>query len=548
MNASRFARCGLRLFLSFCGASLLLLLAVLAVYGAGSRGAWSTTDFQLLNLSLDAQPFTAHFFSPTGSEVYSITGILPPGGTACYQPEDELPPGFSGTLYVDAPEGLLAMGIVHLDQMMEDDGNEVFTALWDEDLAQTAYTPIDPCTILRIHNASASNWANVTVHVLRPDGNVARQVPASVPPEGLVAIWPAVDPGIPANFMGAAVVQADRLIEVTVSDVCGGLAAYVAPSQGDASLVAPRVPPTHLGLITTTISLQNTLPVSVAGQISFSSGQTTDFLLLPRGSTVVSSPFTNTTGSAIISADGPVVAVVSSVNSQSTVPGSYAYPAFSPNQATRAVALPVLFSGYGGWDTGDAIWVRNVSGMTATVRLRLIGAVTNELFWLEETVGPGETWQVTMPPMEAERAAAIILADRPIVALAGATAPSTGQTEGAIRDGDIRYRGSNFIFDCEFVNGVDFSRSAAMPWLGQSVFFTATVLSGSEPISYSWELGDETQATGPLVSHTYLQAGWFTVTMTATNCLGFGEGEAARVLFVRSDARYLPLLSRAWRP
>lgn len=543
MNANRFARCGLRLFLSFCGASLLLLLAVLAVYGAGSRGAWSTTDFQLLNLSPYPQSFTAHFFSPAGSEVYSMTGILPPGETAYYLPEDELPPGFTGTLYVDAPEGLLAMGIVHLDQMLGDDGNEVFTALWDEDLAQTAYTPIDPCTILRIHNASASNEASVTVHVLRPDGSVAREVPALVPPEGLVAIWPAVDPGIPLNFVGAAVVQADQPVEVTTLNVCGGLAAYVAPSHGDTLLVAPRVPPLHLGLITTTISLQNTLPISVAGQISFSSGQTTDFLLLPHGSTVVSSPFTNTTGSAIISADGPVVAVVSSVNGQSTGPGVYAYPAFSHNEATRAVALPVLFSGYGGWDTGDAIWVRNVSGMTATVRLRLIGALTDELFWLEETVGPGKTWQVTLPPMEAERAAAIILADQPIVALAGATASFTEQ-----RDGDIRYRGSNFIFDCESVSGVAFSRSAAMPWLGQSVFFTATVLSGSEPISYSWDLGDETQATGPLVSHTYLQAGWFTVTMTATNCLGFGEGEAAHSLFVRSDARYLPLLSRDWRP
>jgi chitodextrinase len=42
----------------------------------------------------------------------------------------------------------------------------------------------------------------------------------------------------------------------------------------------------------------------------------------------------------------------------------------------------------------------------------------------------------------------------------------------------------------------------------------------SIPITYTWDLGDGTRATGEVISHTYDQAGLYTITLTATNRCG----------------------------
>lgn len=544
MNSQKRVHRWMRLLLSLCGAAVLLLISVLAVQGAGSRGAWSTTDFQMLNLSPHPQTVTAHFFDPSGAEVFTETHTLLPGASLTSQAESHLPPGFIGTLYLDAP-GEVAMGIVHLDRMLENDGNEVFPAVWDEELRNSAYTPVDPCTLMRIHNLGASNVTTVQVSLRWPDGSFAGVLSRLILPHGLVTIWPATEPGVPVAFVGAAVIQANQKIEVTVLNVCNGLAAYVAPSAGGMALFAPRIAPSVPGQITTTIAIQNTSGTwGAVGEIAFSSGQTTTFSLGPNGSMVISSPYTDTTGSAVIVSAQPLVAVVRSSSTASIHPiqGSYAYAAFAYGEVSRAVALPVLFSGYQGWETHDDIWVRNMGPTTATVRIRFVGSGTNEVLWEREMVGPGQTWQVMLPPMAADRAAAIVLADQPIVALAGATMENA---KSLVRDSYIRYRGSNFTFDCQFVAGLDLSWSPPIPSLGQTTTFTATVLGGDEPISYTWNLGDGALAGGRIITHTYTQTGWQTVTLTARNCLEFGQQTMARRLFVRSDALYLPLTLRA---
>ena len=55
--------------------------------------------------------------------------------------------------------------------------------------------------------------------------------------------------------------------------------------------------------------------------------------------------------------------------------------------------------------------------------------------------------------------------------------------------------------------------------LGQATTFTATVSSGSE-VSYSWNFGDQTSGSGPVVTHTYAAAGNYTAVVTASNALG----------------------------
>ena len=55
--------------------------------------------------------------------------------------------------------------------------------------------------------------------------------------------------------------------------------------------------------------------------------------------------------------------------------------------------------------------------------------------------------------------------------------------------------------------------------VNSSVAFSATVGAGDN-VSYTWDFGDDTTATGPAVSHSYSAGGSYTVTLTASNSQG----------------------------
>ncbi len=70
---------------------------------------------------------------------------------------------------------------------------------------------------------------------------------------------------------------------------------------------------------------------------------------------------------------------------------------------------------------------------------------------------------------------------------------------------------------CEPVADADFDWTPPVPIAGEGVTFTGTA-TGTEPITFTWDLGDGNGATGQVVSHTYAAADTYTVVMTATNC------------------------------
>lgn len=55
---------------------------------------------------------------------------------------------------------------------------------------------------------------------------------------------------------------------------------------------------------------------------------------------------------------------------------------------------------------------------------------------------------------------------------------------------------------------------------GQSVGFTAETVGGQAPLSYAWDLGDGSTATGTSVTHTYADPGRYDATVTVTDDLG----------------------------
>ena len=75
---------------------------------------------------------------------------------------------------------------------------------------------------------------------------------------------------------------------------------------------------------------------------------------------------------------------------------------------------------------------------------------------------------------------------------------------------------------------VSFGFSPSNPQPGQSVTFTDT--SSGPPTSWAWNFGDRTTSTVRNPSHTYIGAGVFNVTLTATN--GAGSGNASQPITV----------------
>ena len=101
---------------------------------------------------------------------------------------------------------------------------------------------------------------------------------------------------------------------------------------------------------------------------------------------------------------------------------------------------------------------------------------------------------------------------------------------------------SQTVAVCDSVHRVEFSMVAGTVRVNQVVTFTASA-QGTMPLVYSWDFGDGQVGTGPIVTHTYTQAGQFPVTLTVTNC-GDARARVTRPIVVEIYKFYLPLVSK----
>jgi PKD repeat protein len=99
---------------------------------------------------------------------------------------------------------------------------------------------------------------------------------------------------------------------------------------------------------------------------------------------------------------------------------------------------------------------------------------------------------------------------------------------------------------CEEATGADFTWTPTTPLVGQMVDFSGSIAAGTPPFTWSWDFGDGGTATGQNVSHTYVETGCYTATLTVANTCG--EATWSEEICVTSPYYYyyLPIILRAY--
>jgi PKD repeat protein len=104
---------------------------------------------------------------------------------------------------------------------------------------------------------------------------------------------------------------------------------------------------------------------------------------------------------------------------------------------------------------------------------------------------------------------------------------------------------------CEPPAGADFSWSPIAPTVGETVTFTGTVASGTEPLSYEWAFGDGNFGSGQTVTHAYAEAGSYEVVLTVTNACGISTATHSIVVQPVGPTYfyiYLPIVFKGHQP
>jgi len=138
-----------------------------------------------------------------------------------------------------------------------------------------------------------------------------------------------------------------------------------------------------------------------------------------------------------------------------------------------------------------------------------------------------------------------------IAALGWTFAGWSGDLSGTANPTSITMNGNKvvtatFVQSCIPVSGVDFDWSPVQPFGGEVVTFQASVLAGTAPFTYSWNIAG-TSKSGSSVTHTFpllttVQS--YRVTLTVFNACTPNGVAQEKSITVRPRTIYLPLVMR----
>jgi subtilisin family serine protease len=96
---------------------------------------------------------------------------------------------------------------------------------------------------------------------------------------------------------------------------------------------------------------------------------------------------------------------------------------------------------------------------------------------------------------------------------------------------------------CEPVSITDISSTPTDPQVNEVITFTATA-TGTLPISYAWDFGDGSTAEGEVVTHSFIMAGMYIVSLSAENACHIDQASIDVMVGGINERTLLPLVYR----
>ncbi|NLF12416.1 MAG: hypothetical protein GX597_11575 [Anaerolineaceae bacterium] len=363
--------------------SILLIVALLSamfVLPAAAQSITWTSGFQVQNLSGTDASIFIYYYNQDGTEaIPPVSDTIPAMGSKTYFPIHAAD-GFNGSVVVESTEPVVAIANTLGNSPQYMASTESFDA---------GATSVNLPLIMR-GNAGYYTWFNVQ-NAGTTDATVTVEY---IPAEGSAYTEPAVviKPGashtfnqrdidaLGAKFVGSAIVSSDVPVVATVMQVgetFQNMMGYNGFTGGSTTVSMPLIMANNSGFYTG-FQVQNV--GSQAATVTVDYGANIGGSFDPTNETATLNPGESTTflqnagqfatpkyvGSATISSDQPVVAIVNQVMMSGVVLGT-AYNGFDPGAATNSVSAPLIMANNNGFYTG--IQVMNVGGAPVSITL-----------------------------------------------------------------------------------------------------------------------------------------------------------------------------------
>ena len=364
--------------------SILLAMAVLAslmlVPAVSAQGITYTSGFQVQNLESTTASITIAYYNQDGTKPISdVTGTIAGMGSVNYFPI-AAPDGFNGSVVVSSDKKIVAIANTLGNSSQYAASTEGFDAGATEvKLPLIMRGNAGYYTWFNVQNVGASP-ASVTVHyVPGSSGTDYTAAAVTIQPNAAATFSQRDLTALGSKFVGSAVVSSNQPIVATVMQVgeaSKNMMGYNGFTAGATKVSLPLIAAKN-GPYFTGYQVQNV--GSGTATVSVAYGPNTGGSLAPAGESFSLAPNQSQTfiqsggkwsdkyiGSATITSDQPVVAVVNQITSYGIAMGT-AYNGFDANAATNKVSAPLVVANNAGYFTG--IQVMNVGTAAATVTL-----------------------------------------------------------------------------------------------------------------------------------------------------------------------------------
>ncbi|HZT05657.1 MAG TPA: S8 family peptidase [Chloroflexota bacterium] len=373
---------------------------------------WSTS-FTVQNTSGKSVNLTIELFDMDGKLVLSFPSSIGANGSATYQPAQlaGLPSGFNGSaaIYADGPiDGLVNQDQAGRDRLTYEGVSGGARGVWVPYLARSSD---GWSTGLRVQNIGGVPTRVHVVYTSTDSSAPTADAMVSIPAFGSATLFQPAEDRLPDGWVGAAYVDSldDQLLAVVVNAVSasGANASYSVFGSPGPVAYAPLIFRNGASWVTD-VRVQNASSVPTTLAVSYNSAASPGERWVaqrPLDSNAAApiseptdaqlpSPFAGS-GTFRAIGGGQLQGVAATVNPTGDEGMAYQLPV----DGSQTIALPLLYRGFAGWNSG--VRIQNIGSRPTTVDLSLYQQDGTLVAALQEELDAGAARTFFLPDIDA---------------------------------------------------------------------------------------------------------------------------------------------------